>query len=195
MSQGSEILDIVKRDALSSPAKGQVAINPQMLTGTMKALSDQPNVSRIAERGAMTGVGGVHELFERGVNPKNVVPLYSHLAPEVLLKEHNALSKLTGPGADQARKSFRGARKNSGEAEHMRNLLVQEFGPRASQFLEEGQKVPKGMMKALRKKLRDNPGRLQDAVPKKSMVRRFKDARASSKRQQAMLENIKGTMF
>lgn len=118
----------------------------------------------LQSRANMAAVGA-HELYERGVKARHVAPIASHLSPEVLLKEHNLLSRLTGHGADYTREGMRTMRNTTGEAEHMRNLLNNAFGERATQFLNEGEKVPKAMRHALRRKLTENPGMVAEAAP------------------------------
>ena len=104
----------------------------------------------------------LHEQFERAVKPHlSTKRFYTHGNPEVLIKEHNMLSRLRGRGAKQVRAEHRALRRQPWdpedvefgmvpgrtEEEGLRNLFVQQFGPRAAQFLREGRKVPKAMRK------------------------------------------------
>lgn len=189
------ILDAQAQAARANPNAGRIDVDPGVVTQAFSGMAGLPAGSRMAQRGAMGATTAAHELFERGVKARDVAPLYSHIAPEVLLKEHNMISRLEGPGSDYARRAFRGTREFSGEAEHMGNLLEQAFDPRARQFLGEGQKVPKAMRKALRKKLRKNPELIAQSTPKKKgLMERLRRApervRRSTETQRRMMEAI-----
>ena len=136
---------------------GQIQISPEMAGNTFATLAGKRSPRRMAERGAMGGVIGAHELFERGTKKLIPSPVFSHLHPEVLLKEHNLVSKLTGPGSKYTRSVMRGARKRTGEDRFVRQLLVEAYGPRAAQFTAEGVKIPKALRKNLRKKIEQDP--------------------------------------
>jgi hypothetical protein len=144
---------------------GRINLAPSTLHRVIPAMAQMREPANKAERHALTGLLGVHELHERNQPARHVVPVYSHLHPEVLLKEHNAVSTLSGPGADYAREVLRKARHQTGEHQHMRNLLQHAFGERAGQFLREGEKVPKAMMRALRKKLQTDPELIARSAP------------------------------
>jgi hypothetical protein len=92
-------------------------------------------------------VVNVHEGFERTPHPR-VGSL--HISPEVLAKEHNLLSRLTGKGASKVRRSMMPIRAR--EYAHLRSQLTSSFGPRAKEFMGPGKKIPKAMRKALRRK-------------------------------------------
>lgn len=145
--------------------KGVIAVNPT-LSGKIFGVPDS------SSRG-LTASLLAHELYERGVKKKNLNLLYSHLAPEVLLKEHNLLSRLTGDGSDEVRSAFRKVRQTTGEAPHMKALLTSVYGPRAAQFTEEGAKIPMSMVRDLQKKLQADPSLVAKAkasVPQGSLL-------------------------
>lgn len=115
---------------------------------------------------ARTGVFASHELAERSVHPRNIHPFYSHLSPEVLLKERNTVARLTGPGSENAKNFMGRLRDRSGEAQHLKNLMTSAFNdPRAAQFLEGSEKVPKAMRKALNRRLAADPGLIARTHP------------------------------
>lgn len=115
---------------------------------------------------ARTGVFASHELAERSVHPRNIHPFYSHLSPEVLLKERNTVARLTGPGSENTKNVMNQARGSSGEAQHLKNLMTSAFkDPRAAQFLEGNEKVPKAMRKALNRRLAADPGLIARTHP------------------------------
>lgn len=144
---------------------GRIDIDPQGVDAALSMMSGVGGTKTTAGRKALTGVVASHDLAERAVKKRDVAPFSSHLSPEVLLKEHNTLSRLTGEGADEARKVMRNVRRRSGESEHMRNLVVQQYGPRAAQFFDEGEKIPKAMRKDLLRRLQRDPSILQRAAP------------------------------
>jgi len=141
---------------------GKIQVSPEMAGNTFATLARKRGPRRMAERGAMGATVAAHELFERG--SKKIAPVFSHLHPEVLLKEHNLVSRLTGPGSKYTRSVMRGARKRSGEDKFVRQLLTEAYGPRAAQFTREGAKIPKAMRKNLRKKIEQNPAILDRAM-------------------------------
>ena len=153
---------------------GKILVNPEAVQKIAPAVSGAREVvSPEAQRG-LTGLATSHELAERRVAPKDIRRFQSHLAPEVLLKERNAIARLEGPGAREARDILTALREQTGEAQHMRNLLTRAYGPRAQQFLEGDQKVPKAILKGLRRKLREDPSILEAADPVKFMGLRDK---------------------
>lgn len=103
---------------------------------------------------AVTGVAGAHELFERKTHVKNMLYRGGHLSPEVLLKEHNLLSKLEGPGADSARETLRAVRSQRGDTADVQKMVHSAYGDRGAQFLAEGERIPKAMRKDLMRKMR-----------------------------------------
>jgi hypothetical protein len=88
---------------------------------------------------------------------------FRHL--KAILKERNAVARLTGAGADEARKAMTELRYGTGEADWMRNLLTDQYGPRAAQFLEGEEKVPKAILRNLRRRIQQNPGIVDKAEP------------------------------
>ena len=104
-------------------------------------------------RRALGAVFAGHELAERGVRSKEVAPLASHLSPKVLMIEHNLLSRATGRGSEEAVARLRALREATGEADVMRRFAERALNdPRAKQFFEPGEKIPKAMRKALTRK-------------------------------------------
>lgn len=97
-------------------------------------------------RRAVNVAAGLHEGFERGVTPTQSAPAHGHASPQVIINEHNLLSKMTGPGADEARNAF-GSLRGNREYADLRNGLEQKYGPRAKQFMEQGAKIPSAMRK------------------------------------------------
>ena len=98
---------------------------------------------------AINTVTGLHEGFERAVKPHEIAPIASHISPKVLLDEHNMLSKMTGPGSDEARTIFRDIRNNDQEYDHIKNTMRQMYGDRSLKYLEEGNKIPSAMKRNL----------------------------------------------
>lgn len=145
---------------------GQTYAHPGVAGRMIPASVGMPAVNAEGRR-AIGAVVGAHELSERQVAPRNMVRgFHSHASPEVLLKEHNTLSRLTGEGAEAARTSMRALRAQTGEAAHMRNLVTTAFNdPRAANYLNEGEKVPKAMRKALLRKVRQDPSILRTSAP------------------------------
>jgi hypothetical protein len=90
---------------------------------------------------------GHHEGFERAVKPHEQAYGHGHLSPNVLMKEHNMLSKMTGAGAEEARAGIRGLRETAGDMGAVRGGAERLYGPQASQFFGPDQRVPKAMMK------------------------------------------------
>jgi hypothetical protein len=139
---------------------GRILIDPKRLARAFGGGKLSPEGER-----ALTGVITSHELAERRVRPEHIQALESHAAPEVLLKERNAVARLTGAGADEARKAMTELRYGTGEADWMRNLLTDQYGPRAAQFLEGEEKVPKAILRNLRRRIQQNPGIVDKAEP------------------------------
>lgn len=129
-----------------------------------KAVAAQLGAKKISKpgRAALHDATVMHEQFERAVRPRDMNLAYitnrGHRSTDVLAKEHNMLSRLEGPGADEARKTFRGYRQASGETAELQNLLVDTYGHRAAQFMQEGRKIPKAMRKDLLRKIRASMG-------------------------------------
>jgi hypothetical protein len=121
----------------------------------------------------------MHEQYERGVKPRDVNLPYAqargHISPGVIVKEHNLLSRLKGPGADEARGLWRGIRKSRGEDADIKDGFANIFGPRSAQFLAEGEKVPKAMRKKYLRKIRPGKGDIpevpaKDATPAQGSI-------------------------
>lgn len=139
-------------------AGGTIHIHPEIAARTAAATAGVPDLSPQGVR-ANSAFSVSHELAERAVKPRDALLGYGgHLSPDVLMKEHNMLSTLTGPGAEEVRHLTRAMRAGSGEADHLRQAFTTAFrDPRAAQFLEEGQKIPKAMRNAMLTKIRANP--------------------------------------
>jgi len=145
---------------------GEAFIHPQINARMTSAQANHPMPSP-AGVNAMAGVGAAHEIAERRVKPQNIVSGYhSHLSPDVLVQEHNTLSRLTGEGAEEARSVLRKVRTMTGEQQQLRNMFTTAFNdPRAANFLAEGEKVPKAMRKAFLRKIQSNPSLVSQAAP------------------------------
>ena len=156
--------------------RGKIVIAPEFIGDSFATMSGKRGPKRMAERGAITAAVGAHELFERGA-PKKIQKVFSHRHPNVLLKEHNLLSKLEGPGAEYTRRTMRAGRERTGENRFIRQLVGDAYGPRASQFLQEGRKIPKAMRKNLERKIAANPDIVEKAmrgVPKDPLTAKEK---------------------
>jgi hypothetical protein len=129
-----------------------------------RAVATQLGAKKISKpgRAALYDATVMHEQFERAVKPRDMNLAYmtnrGHRSTDVLAKEHNMLSRLEGPGAHEARKALRGARQARGETAELQKLLVDTYGPRAAQFMQEGRKIPKAMRKDLLRKTRASMG-------------------------------------
>jgi len=148
-------------------AYGRIDLNHKAITQALGSVGSVPTEGSHAAK-VLTALAGAHELFERKVNPRDgVAGMQGHLSPDVLLKEHNMLSRLTGEGSDHARGLLRSMRVATGEAGHVRGMVDEAFGhdPRAQQFLEEGAKMPKAMRKALLHKVQTDPSIIERARP------------------------------
>jgi len=94
-----------------------------------------------------------HEAAERSVPPHRVAPFFhDHISPEVLAKEHNMLTTLTGPGADEVKAYMHILRLQNGEISDFGRMLLDMFGERAAQIYGNhgySPKIPKAMWKRL----------------------------------------------
>jgi hypothetical protein len=133
---------------------GQVVTTPQV--GSTFAQQARTSITPETKK-QLQDVATLHEQFERAVSPKDVSLLgyFSHLSPEVLLKERNLLARLHGKGAHEI-KSTLGAARELREYPALRRDFQYAFeDPRAAQFLEGSQKVPKAMRKRFLEMLHD----------------------------------------
>lgn len=123
--------------------------NNPMLQDTVPALSGQ------GQHGFNT-VTRLHEGFERAVTPTSMLSYGTgHMSPDVLLKEHNLLAKMTGKGAEETRGAFQSIRSGVGESNLVKSNLIDAYGPRFNNFqYGQGEKIPKAMRKDLTKKLK-----------------------------------------
>lgn len=147
------IMDNMKLSRM--PFRGKIIVNPRGVNTDLATWAKKPKLQTPEAQKALTSLVASHELAERGVDPKNIQRFSSHFAPEVLLKERNAIARLEGPGAREAVDMMAAARERTGEAQQMRNLLTNAYGPRAVQFLEGNEKVPKAMLRNLRRRFRE----------------------------------------
>lgn len=159
----------VKMDSVPVEERGEIRVNPKVMNVVTPVVAGRPPLRTPESQKALTALNVSHELAERAVHPRDMIRFSSHAAPEVLLKERNAIARLEGPGAREAADMLAAAREQTGEAQHMRNLLTRTYGPRAAQFLEGDQKVPKAMLRNLRRRLQKNPALLHEADPDRSM--------------------------
>lgn len=171
MQAGADNLELLKVKPSDVPKnlRGAIVISPSGVQKALPAIAGTSELATPEAQRALTALVASHELAERRVAPKNIRRFQSHLAPEVLLKERNAIARLEGPGGREAAEVLAKARESTGEAQHMRNLLTRAYGPRAAQFLEGNEKVPKSMLRGLRRKLREDPSILEQANPSNSM--------------------------
>lgn len=93
----------------------------------------------------------LHEGFEKGVNPSTAGNYgLGHMSPKVLFNEHNMMTNMTGPGAEEAKGAFQKLRSLTGEDQIMKQTLQDAYGPRMANFsYGEGTKIPKAMKKDL----------------------------------------------
>lgn len=114
-----------------------------------ESLGSIPETMSVAGRRALGDIGRAHEKFELTTPKRNIVPGAHHMSPALVLsKEHNLVSRLTGPGsgeATSAMKTIRGAT----DGDYMKGLLGRSFGPRAVEMYRSGEKIPRAMRKAL----------------------------------------------
>ncbi len=137
------------------PLAGNIML-PKGVGGSVEQIRKHPHnqgsvsqlVSNLSGDGkkAVNAVVGMHEGFERGVKANEVSPTRrGHLSLKVLLNEHNTVSKLTGPGSEEAKNVFKALRENTGDTEELQHTLKKIYGPRALDFLKPGNKIPAAM--------------------------------------------------
>lgn len=125
------------------PAAGTIAIGAG---GGFSALAKHaPNATPAGQR-AINVAAGLHEGFERGVPPQAMLRDHGHASPQVIMNEQNMLTRMTGPGSDEARATFGAMRKP--ETEHLNQALTQHYGPRAVEYVRAN-----GFTPAMRKHL------------------------------------------
>lgn len=133
---------------------GTIYVNPQ---ATAQAFGLP---ARGTQQRAISGMTGAHELFERGVKPRNVlhpIAYDGHFSPQVLMHEHNMLQRATGPGAHGAVRAMRNARNARGETQGLQDLLHATLGPRSAEFFQGNTKIPKAAKKRVLSMVRENP--------------------------------------
>jgi hypothetical protein len=167
--QFKKLLGGIYTDDRPKSMVGAIEVQPDTVNKFFPGVTGRTLSSPEARRG-LTALTAAHELAERRVAPKDIKRVHNHLSPDVLMKERNAIARLEGPGADEAREAIAKFRESSGEADHMKRLLTRAYGPRAAQFLEGDQKVSKAMRKGLLRKMRENPSIIQETfAPSGSM--------------------------
>lgn len=133
---------------------GTIYVNPEATARTFGVPTGG------VQQKAISGMAGAHELFERGVHPRDVLPVMSyngHVSPQVLMHEHNMVQRATGPGAKGAAGALRNARIATGESRGLRNLLHETMGPRSAEFFQGNAKIPKAVKKGVLRQVRENP--------------------------------------
>ncbi len=132
--------------AKSTRGGGHILMPPGGATAKFKEIGVDNKGNALAQK-ATNIITGLHEGYERAVRTPN--PVYSHLSPEVLLKEHNLLAGLTGKGATEGRASFQNLREISGEGMTHGSGILARYGEKAAPYavFGEGKKLPKAMRK------------------------------------------------
>lgn len=153
---------IIERLGETSPeAAGMIYTTGPRNASMVAAASAGQNSRKLSRAGrdALHDALVLHEGFERGVRPKDVNIGYSdeygHMGPGVIINEHNMLSKMSGPGSDEARKVVRAIREAPGrEMDDLRESFRGAYGPRAERYLRDGNRVPKAMKKNYLRRIR-----------------------------------------
>lgn len=101
---------------------------------------------------ALNVAGILHEGFESAVKPGEVAMAHGHLSPDVLMKEHNMFSRMTGPGADEARGAMQGIRRSHGDASSLASAMEQTYGRPVIGTYGEGEKIPKAIRRDFRRR-------------------------------------------
>lgn len=118
---------------------------------------------------ALHASGMMHEQYERAVPARRLdadfLAVYGHGHPEVLLKEHNLVHGMTGPGASGARETLTHLRANRLPANpamrgrmpytegQFTGLLLQDtLGAPAVEMYQRGEKFNRGMRKAFNRR-------------------------------------------
>lgn len=161
--------------------KGQIVV-PREPGGSYASLrrllpDDQLPVLSGAGQRAVNIVTGLHEGFERGVKANEVAPVFSHLSPKVLLNEHNMLSRLTGPGADEARNFYSKLREiHPAETSAWQGRMVKEYGPAVAKFFEPGARIPAALKRDFVRKMRAQSIQIapDDVASRSSFQKRMK---------------------
>jgi len=140
--------------AIATPAGGMIGtmatwhrLYPDEVTMDVRTLSPEG-------KKALNLVAIGHEAAERSVPLHRASPFRGHASPEVLAKEHNMLTTLTGPGADEARAFMHRMRLEGGEISDFGKMLLDRFGERAALMYGNpgvSPKIPKAMWKRLYK--------------------------------------------
>lgn len=104
----------------------------------------------------------LHEGFERAAardsSPEDVGKLLfiSHLSPDVILKEHNLISRLTGPGAEKVREAFIKMRTpgRKSEGPFLEELIKQLYGDKFHFEYGKSGRIPKAMRKDILRQIK-----------------------------------------
>lgn len=84
---------------------------------------------------AVNVAGGLHEGFERKAAKKPALYGHGHLSPNVIMDETNMLSKMTGKGSDEARKTF--SKLRTFDHADITTALRQAYGERGVSYVRE----------------------------------------------------------
>jgi hypothetical protein len=91
----------------------------------------------------------IHEGSERKAMKRGgIVPGFGHSSPEVMFDESNMLQRLTGPGADEAKKKLTDYRMGRGEYAKLLHIINKVYGPKGAQAINQH-----GFSKAMKKDL------------------------------------------
>jgi hypothetical protein len=129
---------------------------------------------------AANAITGIHESHESKVPARYASDFYHHLSPMVVLREHNAITTLTGKGAADAKKTFQSLREGK-EAPALKEMLRKydpnfEYGSSA--------RLPRSVVKRVGRDYRAaTPDRIRaNAAESERQVREFEE---KLKKQQA----------
>lgn len=83
------------------------------------------------EKHLINKVSIAHEIFEHAHDsagiPRKMLRWEGHEAPSILLREHNLIRDLTGPGSDGAKRYFSQMRGHGGESDKLRDFAGHDF--------------------------------------------------------------------
>ena len=156
-AKGAELMGALQRKVMGPNAEAvQELIRPFAEDRSMRGkILAHPNVGQVLHPGAAPQLSGdldtttlIHEALER----KGTVGSGLHnLGTET--KDFNLVSKLQGGPREEAVRQSMGELR-APEFEHLRGQLAEKFNdPRAAQFAEMGQRIPKAMRKAYSKEI------------------------------------------
>lgn len=131
--------------------------------GTIYLSRGRGSLGSVAElkkkpREALSTIFGIHEGLERAVKPKEVLFGYGHFSPQVLAKEHNMLTTLSGPGAKDSNAFLRKVRALQGDSIALSQIYEKALGDKYRLVYGEGKKIPKAMQKHVMRRLKSDEG-------------------------------------